>query len=225
MRRVSKSCALACPIPILRMSKLCCPKVKPWWNPLWRRRTPYTWKNWTVASTACCAFPTTPADTRLPILLFELTSWTKASAIYEYDADTRVVSDTHLQPVGPYGAPTDIESLEVKVPSYDGTAVPLSIVHKRGLKLDGMNPTLLDAYGAYGFSSPPGYDPTLLAWYERGGVFAEAHVRGGGEDGEDWHKAGFKLTKPNTWRDFIACAEYLIEHKYTSPQASGDFRR
>jgi len=58
----------------------------------------------------------------------------------------------------------------------------------------------------------------LLAWYGRGGVFAEAHVRGGGEYGEDWHKAGYKLTKPNTWRDFIACAEYLIEHKYTSPQ-------
>jgi prolyl oligopeptidase len=158
------------------------------------------------------------ADTRLPGLVFELTSWTKASAIYQYDADKRVVSDTHLQPDGPYSAPTDIESVEVKVPSYDGTAVPLSIVHKRGLKLDGTNPTLLDAYGAYGFSSPPGYDPTLLAWYGRGGVFAEAHVRGGGEYGEDWHKAGYKLTKPNTWRDFIACAEYLIEHKYTSPQ-------
>jgi prolyl oligopeptidase len=94
--------------------------------------------------------------------------------------------------------------------------VPLSIIHKRGLKLDGSHPTLLDGYGAYGISLDPFFDAKFLAWLERGGIYAVAHVRGGGEYGEDWHKAGQKLTKPNTWKDFIACAEYLIEKKYTS---------
>jgi prolyl oligopeptidase len=76
---------------------------------------------------------------------------------------------------------------------------------------------LLNGYGAYGTSLDAYYDPVNLAWLERGGVLAFAHVRGGGEFGDDWHKAGQKLTKPNTWHDFVACAEYLIEKKYTSP--------
>jgi prolyl oligopeptidase len=83
--------------------------------------------------------------------------------------------------------------------------------------LDGSNPTVLYGYGAYGDSSDPTFEPNYLAWLERGGVFAYAHVRGGGEYGNDWHTGGQKLTKPNTWRDFIACAEYLVEKKYTSP--------
>jgi prolyl oligopeptidase len=95
--------------------------------------------------------------------------------------------------------------------------IPLSIIYKRGIKLDGSNPTLLSGYGAYGISRDPGFNPSLLAWYEKGGVYAVAHVRGGGEYGEDWYKAGYKLTKPNTWKDFIACAEYLIQNGYTSP--------
>ncbi len=94
--------------------------------------------------------------------------------------------------------------------------VPLSIVYKRGLKMDGSNPALLNGYGAYGITIEPFFDPKLLAWLEKGGVYAVAHVRGGGVYGEDWHKWGMKLTKPNTWRDFIACAEYLIDRKFTS---------
>ncbi len=89
----------------------------------------------------------------------------------------------------------------MKARSYDGSLVPLSIVHKRGLKLDGSNPVLLDGYGSYGISEDPYFDPIFLAWLERGGVYAIAHVRGGGEYGEDWHLAGKKLTKPNTWRE------------------------
>ena len=95
--------------------------------------------------------------------------------------------------------------------------MPLSIVHVKGIKLDGSNPTILYGYGAYGISMTPFYRPTFLPWFNRGGVFAVAHVRGGGEYGEDWHKAGYKLTKPNTWNDAIACAEWLVAHKYTSP--------
>ncbi len=105
--------------------------------------------------------------------------------------------------------------------SHDGTLVPLSIVHKKGLKLDGSNPTIVYGYGAYGISQTPFFRPTWLPWFDRGGVLAVAHVRGGGEYGEDWYKAGYKTTKPNTWRDAIACAEWLVANKYTStPQMS-----
>jgi prolyl oligopeptidase len=94
--------------------------------------------------------------------------------------------------------------------------VPLSIVYPKKFKLDGSNPTLLEAYGGYGFVFPPWFDPRMLAWYEQGGIYAVCHVRGGGEYGEDWHLAGKGETKPNTWRDFTACAQYLIAKKYTS---------
>lgn len=158
------------------------------------------------------------ASTQSPGVTFVMLSRTRAQAIYKYDPDTRAVTDTHLQPTGPFDAPGDLEFVELKVPSYDGTMVPLSVVYKRGLKLDGSNPVLLTAYGAYGLTPGLFFTPADLAWYERGGVYAFAHVRGGGEYGDEWHKAGMQLTKPNTWRDFIACAEYLIDHKYTSSQ-------
>lgn len=155
-------------------------------------------------------------DQRVPGTLLDMTSWTKASKIYLYDPAQQSITGTRLQPTGPFDDPPGLESHEVKARSYDGTLVPLSIVHKTGLKLDGSNPTLLLGYGAYGLSMDPHFDPRYLAWLERGGVFAVAHVRGGGEYGEDWHVAGKQLTKQNTWKDFIGCAEYLINHKYTS---------
>jgi prolyl oligopeptidase len=160
-------------------------------------------------------------DLRVPGTLVELTSWTKARKIYAYDVSRKNVTDTQLQPVGKFDAPADLESVEVKAKSYDGTLIPLSIVYRKGLKLDGSNPTLLKGYGAYGITIDPGFDPKLTAWFERGGVIAVAHVRGGGEYGEDWHLAGKFLNKPNTWKDFIACAEYLINKKYTSPSRLG----
>ena len=156
-------------------------------------------------------------DPRVNGILIGLTSWTKAASDYAYDPRTNRVSDTRLQPLGPYDNPQDIVSEEVKAPSYDGTLVPLSIVHLRTIKLDGSNPTLLEGYGAYGITLDPYFDPKLLAWMEKGGVFAVAHVRGGGEYGEGWHLAGKLLTKHNTWRDMIAAGEYLVNHKYTSP--------
>jgi prolyl oligopeptidase len=156
-------------------------------------------------------------DPRLPGAMLYVTSWTKAIKIYAYNPETRQVTDTQLQPSGPYGNPGGIESAEVKVRSYDGTLVPLSIIHSKGIRLNGSNPTLLEGYGGYGISIPPFFDPTQLAWYEKGGIYAVCHVRGGGEYGEEWHLAGKGPTKPNTWRDFIACAQYLIGNKYTSP--------
>jgi len=155
-------------------------------------------------------------DPRLPGALLYLTSWTQAFKIYAYDPETKQAMDTKLQPLGPYDNPTNIESAEVQVRSYDGTLVPLSIMYPKGLKLDGTNPTLLEGYGSYGWPFPPYFESTRLAWHEKGGVYAVCHVRGGGEYGEEWHLAGKGPTKPNTWRDFTACAQYLIEKKYTS---------
>ena len=156
------------------------------------------------------------SDPRLPGAMLYMTSWAKFG-IYLYNAKTRQVTDTEIQPVGPYGNPANVESVEVKARSYDGTSVPLSIVYPKGMRMDGSNPTYLTGYGAYGTSQSPGFRPTSLAWNEKGGVIATCHVRGGGEYGEEWHLAGKGKTKPNTWRDFIACAQYLIDNKYTSP--------
>lgn len=157
------------------------------------------------------------ADPRLPGALFEAGSWTRSDAWYAYDPQRGTVADTGLQPKGKYDAPADLVATEVSAMAKDGTLVPLSIVHKRGMKLDGSNPTLLYGYGAYGISQLPFYRPTFLPWFERGGILAVAHVRGGGENGEDWYKGGYKSTKPNTWNDAIACAEWLVANKYTSP--------
>ncbi len=155
-----------------------------------------------------------------PGLLMKLTSWTEPQLWYAYDPAANTVADTGLRPRSPVDY-SQIESREVKVVSYDGTLVPLSIVMKKGLALDGSNPTILNAYGAYGITLDPGFNPVLLAWLERGGIFAVGHVRGGGEYGEDWHTAGQKGTKLNTVYDFIACAEYLIDNGYTSSARLG----
>jgi prolyl oligopeptidase len=145
----------------------------------------------------------------------ELVSWTKSPLWYSLDAKTDKLTDTALVPPSPVDY-SQIESEEVKAKSADGTMVPLSIIHKRGLVLDGSHPTWLTGYGAYGINYDPYFDPTILVFLERGGIHAIAHVRGGGEYGEDWHLAGQKLTKQHTIDDFIAGGEYLIEHKYTS---------
>jgi prolyl oligopeptidase len=151
-------------------------------------------------------------------VLIRTNSWTRVGRLYAYDADRRTLTDTGFLPEGKFDAPDWLTSEEVMVASQDGVQVPLSIIHRRDLRLDGHNPTLLSGYGAYGFTMSPHYDPEQLAWLEQGGVLAIAHVRGGGAFGKPWHHAGRKLTKPNTWKDFIACAEHLIKAGYTSPQ-------
>jgi prolyl oligopeptidase len=145
----------------------------------------------------------------------ELVSWTKSPLWYSLDAKTDKLTDTALVAPSPVDY-SQYESEEVKAKSADGTMVPLSIIHKRGLALDGSHPAWLAGYGAYGINYDPYFDPTMPVFLEHGGVFAVAHVRGGGEYGEDWHQAGQKLTKQHTIDDFIAGGEYLIEHKYTS---------
>jgi prolyl oligopeptidase len=144
-------------------------------------------------------------------------SWTKSPVFLHYDPKSDAMTDTKVLPPSPVDF-SAIESEEVKAKAADGTLVPLSIIHKRGLKLDGSHPTLLHGYGSYGITYDPSFDPSSLAWLERDAVIAVAHVRGGGEYGEDWHNGGRKATKENTIDDFIACAQYLIDHKYTSPK-------
>jgi len=156
---------------------------------------------------------TNPAE---PGAWLELTSWTKSPLWYALEAKTSNLTETGLVAPSPVNY-SQIESEEVKVASADGTVVPLSVVHQRGVALDGSHPTWLEGYGAYGITIDPAFKPTLLAFFERGGVFAVAHVRGGGEYGEDWHLGGQKLTKQHTIDDMLAGAKYLIDHKYTSP--------
>jgi len=151
-------------------------------------------------------------------VLFGLYWFTKPFALYAFDPKTGRSTDTKLVPPIPVDM-SGIDASFVKAKSYDGTMIPMAILHKKDLKRDGSNPTLLLGYGAYGFNTvEPRFGPPMLAWLERGGVFAIAGVRGGGEYGEEWHQAGFQKTKPNTWKDFIAAAEYLVHEKYTSPQ-------
>lgn len=155
-------------------------------------------------------------DPRQSGVMFQLTSWTKERRIYSYDPNLGEVVDTGLRPAGPHDAPTNLIAVEVKIQSHDGAKVPLSIVHRNDLVKNGNNPTLMTGYGAYGISQEPAFSLERLAWLEHGGIYAVCHVRGGGEYGVEWHHAGQKLTKPNTWKDFIACGEWLIENGYTS---------
>lgn len=152
--------------------------------------------------------------------IVSLASWTRAQEIFAVDAAGKAVN-TKLQPLGAFDAPEGLVATEVKVKSHDGAMVPLSIIHRSDVKLDGSNPTLLYGYGAYGITEEPGFRAVRMAWFEKGGVFAVANVRGSGVYGQEWYKAGFKATKPNTWKDLIACAEYLIGQKYTSSAKLG----
>ena len=150
-----------------------------------------------------------------PGALVRLAAWTKSPLWYAYDPPTAKLTDTHLMLPSPVDF-SRITSVEVKAASADGTLVPLSIIYPLGMVLDGGHPAVLEGYGAYGITIDPSFSPTRLAWLERGGVLAACHARGGGEYGEDWHLAGKMQTKQHTIDDFIACARYLTDHKYTS---------
>ncbi|MFZ0662963.1 MAG: prolyl oligopeptidase family serine peptidase [Acidobacteriaceae bacterium] len=152
--------------------------------------------------------------------LLRLESWTQPGDYYRYDSATSASVATGIQPPNQID-PNNLEAHEVEARAADGTMIPLSIIYKKGLALNGHNPTMLIGYGAYGDAIMPGYPRREMAWMERGGILAVAHVRGGGELGEAWHLAGYKATKPNTWNDFIATAEYLISHNYTNPAHLG----
>jgi prolyl oligopeptidase len=147
--------------------------------------------------------------------MFKISSWTRPATIYQYDPAAGW-KDTKLQPGSGLENKLDLFAKTMLVKSHDGAAVPLTIVYRRGLKRDSSNPVYMVGYGSYGTSIDPAFDGLFVPWFEAGGVMAFAHTRGGGEFGKAWHLAGSKDKKRNTWLDFIACAEYLIEKKYTS---------
>ncbi|MEX0324406.1 MAG: prolyl oligopeptidase family serine peptidase [Puniceicoccaceae bacterium] len=155
-------------------------------------------------------------DYRESDFYISLMSWTQSSAYYRYDPSDNSIELSPLRPLGPFDSPEGLVAKRVMVESHDGTQVPLTIIHSEDVVMDGTNPTILYGYGAYGSSMRPAYGPIRLAWLERGGVYCVAHVRGGGEFGKSWHKGGHRETKRNSWLDFNACAEYLIENEYTS---------
>jgi prolyl oligopeptidase len=145
---------------------------------------------------------------------YSYTSFTTPNTIYRYDMVTDT-STIYRQSKVDFN-PEDYETKQVFYPSKDGTKIPMFITHKKGLKLDGNNPTYLYAYGGFAVSITPTFSVSLLVWMELGGVYAVANIRGGGEYGEEWHQAGTKLHKQNVFDDFIAGAEWLIENQYTS---------
>ncbi|MBV8390079.1 MAG: prolyl oligopeptidase family serine peptidase [Mucilaginibacter sp.] len=147
-----------------------------------------------------------------------ITSWNKPYTEFDFNANTEVFTPGvfNKAPVYP-DAYKNLEVKEVEVKGHDGVMIPLSIVYKKGTKLDGNNVCLMDSYGAYGYSMVPYFDYRTNALAVKGVVVAFPHVRGGSERGETWYRAGYKTTKPNTWKDFNSCAEYMIAQGYTNP--------
>ena len=154
-------------------------------------------------------------------IVFGYVNYTTRSKWLAYDAKTNAVTETGIADRGP-GNFSNLVTDRVLVPARDGTAmIPLEITHAKDIPLDGSAPTIVTAYGSYGSVSSPFFDPSMLAWYERGGVFAQAMVRGGGEYGEAWHLAARHETKTVSSDDLAACAKWLGAHGYGNAQHLG----
>jgi prolyl oligopeptidase len=145
---------------------------------------------------------------------YAFTSFISPTTIYRYDPEAGK-SSVFRKPKVDFDA-TQFETKQVFYKSKDGTRVPMFLTYKKGIKLDGRNPTLLYAYGGFDISLTPAFSVPNLVWLEMGGVYAQPNLRGGGEYGEEWHLAGTKAHKQNVFDDFIAAAEWLIANKYTS---------
>ena len=150
-------------------------------------------------------------------LLFRDQSYTEPATWFHCANGKTELMKTALRSTSPVSF-ADIEVTRVFATSKDGTKIPLNIVYRKGMKLNGQNPTLLYGYGGYGVSMSPNFDFTRRLWFDHGGVYVVANIRGGGEFGEDWHKAGNLTKKQNVFDDFAAAAEYLIQEKYTRPE-------
>ena len=147
---------------------------------------------------------------------FQFTNFTTPAAVYRLDMKTRR-STVYRQPRLKFN-PDEYETTQIFYTSKDGTRVPMFLSYKKGLALDGANPTLLYGYGGFNISLRPEFSSANLLWMEMGGIYAQPSLRGGGEYGEAWHEAGTKLVKQNVFDDFIAAAEWLIANQYTSPE-------
>ena len=145
---------------------------------------------------------------------YSFTSFLSPNTVYRYDP-VAGKSSVYRQPKVDFDA-SRYETKQVFYNSKDGTRVPMFLTYKKGIKLDGQNPTLLYAYGGFDISLTPGFSVPTVVWLEMGGIYAQPNLRGGGEYGEEWHEGGMKLKKQNVFDDFIAAAEWLIANKYTS---------
>ncbi len=145
---------------------------------------------------------------------YAFTSFISPTTIYRYDP-VAAKSAVYRQPKVDFD-PSRFETKQVFYNSKDGTRIPMFLTYKKGIKLDGQNPTLLYAYGGFDISLTPAFSVPNVVWLEMGGIYAQPNLRGGGEYGEEWHQAGMKLKKQNVFDDFIAAAEWLIANKYTS---------
>lgn len=163
-------------------------------------------------------FAPAPED---PVTYYSFSSLNRPATVYRYDMGSGS-SEVALAPALAFD-PDDFVVTQVFYSSADGTRIPMFIAHRKGLKLDGSHPTLLYGYGGFNISLTPSFSVTRLAWMDMGGVYAVANLRGGGEYGEAWHKAGTRLQKQNVFDDFIAAGEYLVKQKYTSPGHLGVF--
>jgi len=150
------------------------------------------------------------------VAFYVYTSFTFPPTVYKYDI-SKNTSEVYTRPNIDFN-PDDFEVKQVFYSSKDQTTIPMFLIYKKGLKLDGKNPTLLYGYGGFNINITPNFNISRLLFLVNGGIYAVANIRGGGEYGEDWHKAGTKERKQNVFDDFIAAAEYLIGEKYTSPQ-------
>ncbi len=148
-------------------------------------------------------------------MFYGFTSFLYPTTIFRYDFKTGKTSVFKAPEID--FDPSGYETTQVFYPSKDGTRVPMFITHRKGLKLDGSNPTYLYGYGGFNISLTPSFSVSILVWLEMGGVYAVPNLRGGGEYGEEWHQAGMHEKKQNVFDDFIAAAEYLIAAGYTSP--------
>jgi prolyl oligopeptidase len=153
-------------------------------------------------------------------LLFQNENYTRPGAWFRYDPQQNKTVETALHTTSPVNF-DEIEVSRETATSKDGTKVPLTVLYKKGLKKDGNHPTILTGYGGFGLSITPGFNPTLAPWLDSGGVYAIANLRGGGEFGEEWHKAGVLTNKQHVFDDFIACSEHLIKSGYTNSKKFG----
>jgi prolyl oligopeptidase len=147
---------------------------------------------------------------------YSFTSYTVPGSIYRYDVKTGQ-STLFREPKVAFD-PAAYETKQVFYDSTDGTRIPMMVVSRKGIELDGKNPTILYGYGGFNISQTPGFSVGTLAWLEMGGVFAVANLRGGGEYGREWHEAGMLARKQNVFDDFIAAAQWLIDNQYSSPE-------
>jgi prolyl oligopeptidase len=150
-------------------------------------------------------------------VLVSLTSWKQPPVLYSYNPDSKKMTVSKFHVKAEYPGLADLVVEELEVPGHDGAMVPLSLIYRKGLKKDGQAVCFMDGYGAYGISAVPGFSTRSLALLNQGVIVAETHPRGGSEKGQKWYRAGYQTTKPNTWKDFIACGDYLVKNGYTSP--------